>query len=114
MASRRTKEEQELADMGIPDPDKREEFFYGTGGVREDSERSAFVKVIRINDKDTYFIKYGRGDLFDPYGIDREKTNRPYYKFKKVSTAIFKHYMTYLETEKRIYLTRAKRLLMEV
>jgi hypothetical protein len=114
MTNRRTKEDQELFEMGIPDPEKRQEFFYGAGGLSEESERSAFVKVVRIGKSDVHYIKYGRGDLFDPYGIDREKSNRPYYNFKKVSEKIFSHYMNYLRTEKRIYLTRAKRLMMEV
>ena len=106
-------EEKALKAMGIPDPDKREEFFYGLGSTPTD-EASAFVKVIRINEKDKHYIKYGRGELFDPYGIDREKSNRPYYSFKKVTEQIFDYYMSYLETEKRIFLTRANRLMMEV
>ena len=57
----------------------------------------------------TYYVKYGRGEIFDPYGIDREKIKRPYYSFKKVNNKIFDHYVSYLKTEKRIFLTRRRK-----
>lgn len=107
-------EEKALKEIGIPDPPTRAEFFYGSLGVRLVSEDKAFAKTIQIDDRKTHYIKYGRGEIFDPYGIDREKIKRPYYSFKKVNDKIFDHYMSYLKTEKRIFLTRANRLMMEV
>ena len=109
----RRPEDKELREMGIPDPETREEHFYGLLGASVTQE-SAFAKVVRVGDYETCYIKYGRGEMFDPYGIDREKVKRPYYSFKKVSSKIFDHYMSYLKTEKRIFLTRANRLMMEV
>lgn len=107
-------DEKELKAIGIPDPDTREEFFFGAAGAWLHTQEDAFAKVVKVADHETYYIKYGRGELFDPYGIDREKVKRPYYDFKKVKQKIFNYYMSYLKTEKRIYLTRAHRLMMEV
>ena len=51
--------------------------------------------------------------MFDPLGADTGKHTRPYFDFKKVSEPVFEYYMQYLTTEDRIFLTRARRSLME-
>ena len=107
-------EEKALKEIGIPDPETREEFFYGALGACLPSEDNSFAKIVQIDNRKTCYVKYGRGEIFDPYGIDREKIKRPYYSFKKVNNKIFDHYVSYLKTEKRIFLTRANRLMMEV
>ena len=62
----------------------------------------------------THYIKYGRGDLFDPFGADRNMHNRPYFDFKKVKENVYNYYIEYLTNRDRIFLTRARRSLMEV
>ena len=72
-----------------------------------------FAKIIAHGDRETYYVKYGRGDLLDPYHVDRLTHNRSFFDFKKVNKNIFDLYMEYLKSTSRIFLTRARRLMME-
>ena len=63
-----------------------------------------------------YFIRVGRGEILDPYGVDSGYTKSKLstmYKFKKVSKEAFKSYQNYLKTKNRIHFTKARRLVME-
>ena len=62
----------------------------------------------------THYIKFGRGELLDPLGADKGKHNRPYFDYKKVNQKVYAYYMQYLENRERIFLTRARRALMEI
>ena len=55
-----------------------------------------------------------RSELLDPMGADKGKHNRPYFDYKKVNQKVYAYYMQYLENRERIFLTRARRALMEI
>ena len=103
---------EDLAGIGIPDPPERSEVNFGTNGVEVDTKDS-IAKIIEEEDVKVYFIWFGRGDLFDPYGTERLHKNRPYYSFKKVTQTTFEYYLKYLANKNNLYLTRAKRSSME-
>ena len=52
--------------------------------------------------------------MLDPLGADKGKHNRPYFDYKKVNQKVYAYYMQYLENRERIFLTRARRALMEI
>ena len=103
---------EDLNDLNIPDPPKRTETFLGAGGEETDINNS-FAKVLNVDGNEAYFIWFGRGDLFDPWGSDRLHRNRPYYSFKKVNGTTFNYYIKYLKSQNNLYLTRARRSSME-
>jgi len=102
-----------LEGLNLPDPEKKVYTFFGAGG-EESKENDAFVKVVDNGGFMTYYIKYGRGDLLDPLGTDRGKHSRPYFDFKKVTKDVYNYYMQYITNSERIFLTRARRALMEI
>jgi hypothetical protein len=102
-----------LEGLNLPDPEKKVYTFFGASG-KESKERDAFVKVVDNGGFMTYYIKYGRGDLLDPLGADRGKHSRPYFDFKKVTKDVYNYYMQYITNSERIFLTRARRALMEI
>ena len=105
-------EHEDVSNLDLPDPDRITHTYYGSD-ASETAEDSAFAKLANNKGFKTYYIKYGRGDLFDPLGADKGKHNRPYFTFRKVEEKVFAYYMEYLSTLDRIFLTRARRALME-
>ena len=105
-------ENENVSGLDLPSPDSVQYSYFGSG-AEEVNENSAFAKRADNNGYKTYYIKFGRGDLFDPLGADTGKHTRPYFDFKKVSEPVFEYYMQYLTTEDIIFLTRARRSLME-
>ena len=67
------------------------------------------AKLINTDGKAAFYIKFRRGQLFDPYGIDALKINAQDTKYKKVDLNIYLTYKKYLETRREIFLTEAKR-----
>ena len=106
-------ENENLDDLNLPEPDNKVSTYYGAGAQEADSS-AAFVKVIDNNGYKTHYIKFGRGDLLDPLGADKDKYNRPYFEYKKVDKKVYEYYMQYLQNRERIFLTRARRALMEI
>ena len=89
--------------------------FYDKAG-RPCLESKAVAKTVEMTTDDGkgtatyYFIKHGRGQLFDPYGIDMNKTNAFDFKFVKVDKNIYNEYYKYLQTRREVHLTGARRL----
>lgn len=104
----------DVSSLTLPDPPDPTTSYIGKGGQSVASEKEAFAKIVQDKGRKLCYIKYGRGDLFDPFGPDRDKQNRPYFDFKKVKSGVFDHYLSYLKRRERIYFTRARRLMMEI
>lgn len=70
-----------------------------------------YAKVLIGNDnkKQQYFIKTYQGQIFDPKGMYNKREFMMETKMKKVSKNTFDFYVTYLQTDNSIYLTRANR-----
>ena len=106
-------ENADVSDLDLPPPDKIEEVFFGVGGETTVSD-SAFAKTVTSNGGTAFYIKYGRGELIDPYNTDSFRSHSgPLFKFKKVCQKSFDAYITYLTSKNRWYFTQARRLTME-
>lgn len=104
----------DVSDLNIPEPPYRSEVFYGKGGNTVD-ESAAFVKVMTVGKWEVYFIWFWRGVLFDPYGSDiLRRGQEGIAKFRKVNKETYEHYMKYLKSKNKVWLTRAKKHSMEV
>ena len=102
-------ENEGLEGLDLPEPDNKISTYFGLG-AEESAPNDAFVKIVDNNGFKTHYIKFGRGELLDPLGADKGKHNRPYFDYQKV----YAYYMQYLENRERIFLTRARRALMEI
>lgn len=72
-------------------------------------ERDAVAKIVNTDGKETHYIKFRRGQLFDPYGIDALKLNARDNRYKKVDMDLFLLYKKYLQTRRETFLLEAKR-----
>jgi len=104
----------DVSSLDLPDPSDPQTQYIGVGAVTVQSERDALAKVVKNGSSEIRYVKFGRGDIFDPFGADQNMQSRPYYDFKKVNASVFDHYVSYLKDRERIHYTRARRLLMEV
>jgi hypothetical protein len=107
-------ENEPLSGLLIPETDEVvTQFFDKTGNLAE--EKNAVAKVSKVHNKEenkvtvNYYIKHGRGMLFDPYGMDANKINAYNFQFKKVNEKIYSEYVQYLKTRRSIFLTYAQR-----
>ena len=106
-------EDADVSGLDLPPPDKAEEVFFGTGGKATGPDQ-ALAKSVTSNVGVVFYIKYGRGELIDPYNADSFRNhNGPLFKFKKVCQKSFDAYITYLTGKNRWYFTQARRLTME-
>lgn len=107
---------QELKDIGIQEPIKNIVSLYDKYGKSCDEENSAVAKTVQISSENkdalvvAYYVKHGRGQLFDPYGLDMNKTKAFDFQFRKVDKEIFESYFKYLQTRREVYLISARRL----
>ena len=105
---------QELKDIGIEMPQENLVAYYDKSG-KDCEEDRAVAKIVQINNENnsivtSYHVKHGRGQLFDPYGLDMNKTKAFDFQFRKVDKEIFESYSKYLQTRREIYLISARRL----
>lgn len=106
--------EKELNDIGILHRQNIISYVDKTGNSCEEynsvAKISQFVDEVDSSKINTYYyIKYRRGQLFDPYGIDALKSNAKDTRYKKVDEYIYNKYVDYLKTRREVYLHEAKR-----
>jgi hypothetical protein len=107
-------ENENLNGLLIPETDELiNEYIDKTGNISD--EKDAVAKIAKINNKEdnrstmNYYVKCGRGMVFDPYGMDMNKLNSYNFQFKKVDQKIYSQYIQYLKTRRSIFLTYAQR-----
>jgi len=105
-------ENEDISDLNLPNPETTVISFVGKDGASVD-ESKAFAKTVTSSLGSQYYIKYGRGEILDPYQIDSLRINGKLFTFKKVSQQAFNLYNRYLNSKNRLYFTRARRLIME-
>lgn len=89
--------------------------FYDKHGNLEDDQTSKTCAFsITMEGKETYYIKFFRGVIFDPHGMDSGKINAINIEFRKVEEKTFDFYVEYLKTKKRNELTWAERSNIDV
>ena len=112
-------ENEDVSELNLPEQNTNVSFFT-TKGKKAD-EKNALAKTVETLNGDElfskqFFIRYGRGEIIDPYSIDfgySQKRLSTMYKYKKVSKKAFLQYEKYLESKNRLYYTKARRLIME-
>ena len=107
--------ENEKIDIDVPDPPEYNTVFFTEKGVKQSTETKKSFAKIRTNisaDYNVYYIKYGLGDIFDPWGMNSNKVNSPALSFKRVNKKVFDNYLQYLKTRRSSFLLRAKRELV--
>lgn len=99
--------------LNLPDEEKEVHRFINKQGNLTENEKEAVAKVVeRYSDKkmtSTYFIKHGRGQLVDPYGMDGMHINKMEFKFRPVVKEVYDDYVKYLSTRREVFLTSARR-----
>jgi|TARA_R110000824_G_scaffold143518_2_gene311215 hypothetical protein len=110
-------ENEDVSDLNIPDPVKSVTKFIGLKGEEAEEEQGIAKSVISSDSSRRFYIKYGRGEILDPYQIDSSyagpRRQVTMYKFRRVPESAFDNYIKYLETKNRIFFTKARRILME-
>lgn len=104
---RKNSTEKELEEIGIVNEKPKTEYLDKTGKVC--NENFGIIKIVGFKNSKTYYIKYRRGELFDPYGMDERKAQASDTKYKKVDEEIFKSYLKYLSSRRYVYLSEARR-----
>lgn len=97
--------------------DKRVTSYHNSDGQTSDKEtpKSCAKTVKNINKSTTtHYVKFFRGRIFDPHGIDGRKGGSAFTKYKKVQKQTFKYYSQYLKTKNQISFTRAERSFIDV
>ena len=69
------------------------------------------AKIKELPHKTVHFVKFLRGRMFDPSGIDsgKERSMAAFFSFKLVKKETFDFYSHYLKTKNRNSFTRAER-----
>lgn len=107
-------ENEDVSDLNLPDPINLVRVFFDKNAKEITNEDMAFAKKTTSDDKESYYIKYMRGDIIDPHHIDSGLRNTTYPKtFKKVNKQAFDSYIKFLQTKNRLYFTMARRIIME-
>ena len=110
-----SRNENEKIDIDVPDPPQYNEVFYTEKGEKQEKETNKSFAKTRTNidtNYNVYYIKYGIGDIFDPWGMQANKINSPSFSFKKVGEKTFSYYMKYLTTRRFTFYLQAKRELI--
>ena len=84
-------QENEFVRMGIPDPDEVITKFIGKDGLECEEYSSFAKKSLTTSGTSQYFVRVGRGELIDPYGIDDNLSRKrisDVFKFKKVNKKV--------------------------
>jgi len=107
-------ENENLSGITLPELDEvSTQYIDKSGNLGQ--EQSAVAKITKVHNKEedkvtiNYYIKHGRGMLFDPYGMDANKINAYNFQFKKVNQNIYSQYVQYLKTRRSMFLTYAQR-----
>jgi hypothetical protein len=110
----------DVEDLNLPPQTTKSVTFYSRNGTPCEEKQALAKSVISTYDygdvSKHFYIRYGRGELLDPFGVDSGTSVAKLstmYKFKKVSEKAFSNYLKYLETKNRIHFTSARRLIME-
>lgn len=108
-------ENESLHGLTIPEADEVKIGYIDKTGNQCGEERDSVAKITEFHNKEDnristyYYVKCGRGIIFDPYGMDMNKTNAYNFQFKKVDQLIFDKYIDYLRTRREVFLIQARR-----
>jgi len=100
-------ENENTANLNLPEPLKFDILYFDIEANHTSAQTKSVAKIQMVDNKENYYVRFGRGEIVDPHGIDK---NRIYnFEFKKVSKLIFNNYIEYLKTRREVFLIRARR-----
>tara|TARA_R110002020_G_C16186861_1_gene765243 strand:+ start:786 stop:1109 length:324 start_codon:yes stop_codon:yes gene_type:complete len=89
-------------------------FYNKDGNITSENVEYSCAYIFTVSDRESYYAKTYRSDLFDPNGIDSAKINSVHSKFSKINKETFDHYINYLMTKENNSLAWAKRGMIDV
>ena len=93
--------------------DNIEIYYVLTDGKKSTKETAlACAKISIGGSTEVFFVKFYRGTLFDPHGLDKNKIKNAQYR--KVDATTFDLYLSYLKSRKGDLLLRAERRCIDV
>ena len=103
--TRKHNDNSELQKIGIKIDEEKILYFDKNG-----NETTNLLDSVLKTYKDKYFVKYYRGTLFDPFGMDDKKINAPDIKYKEIKKDVYQLYEKYLKTKIKAHFLLACRL----
>ena len=89
--------------------------YYGSDGSEsQEDERNSCAYLAKSNKVENYYVKFFRGRVIDPYGMDSGKIKSNMAEYKRVQKNTFNFYLEYLKTRKSSYLSWAERSHIDV
>jgi hypothetical protein len=89
--------------------------YYGSDGSESQEDgRNSCAYLVKSDKVQNYYVKFFRGRVIDPYGMDSGKIKSDMAEYKKVQKDTFNFYVKYLETRKSSYLSWAERSHIDV
>ena len=106
-------EDDELRDIGIPDPVSIDTEYLDKNGKQLPGKKDSYAYTSDAGGHKTYFIKYIRGELCDPHNVHLSSgLSKMLSTYKKVTENTYNNYVKFLQTKNTLYFTRARRNLM--
>jgi len=93
--------------------DNTEVYYVLTDGKKSTKETTLACAKTSVGDSiEIFFVKFHRGKLFDPHGMDKNKIKNAQYR--KVDATTFDLYLSYLKSRRGDLLLRAERRCIDV
>jgi hypothetical protein len=117
-----SRHENEELDFQTPKPIVTETTYFTNGGniSKEDCSKCYAKKVNKTNvestnnaQSTTYYVKFGRGRIFDPWGTYAGRETTGDWDWRRVSSSVFEQYYKYLKTRSTRHLTQAERMVID-
>jgi len=113
-----SRHENERVDFKTPDPwDSLTFGFTKEGDTCEVEDLKCYAKRVDkqkgTKTSTTYYLKFGRGRIFDPWGTFAGRERSADLEWKKVASKVFEQYYKYLSTRSTRHLTQAERMIID-
>ena len=110
--------ENEKLDFDLPDPVKYDLIGYTDGAKICDVEdiKCYAKRVQKERGEDVssvYYLKFGRGRIFDPWGTYAGRETTRDWEWKRVAYSVWSRYIKYLATRNTRHLTHAERMIID-
>lgn len=89
-------------------------YYNSDGSESQEDEDNSCAYLAKSKKVEKYYVKFFRGRVIDPYGMDSGKLKSSMTEYKKVQKNTFKFYVEYLKTRKSSYLSWAERSVIDV
>lgn len=113
-----SRHENEKLDFELPDALQTsvDGFTIGAKTCDEDGQKCYAKKVMKRRGSEvstTYYLKFGRGRIFDPWGTHSGREKSADLEWKRVASTVFDKYCKYLGTRSTRHLTLAERMITD-